>query len=104
MAGVRGALTALYQASGTGPGSYQWLVANNYSTANLGDFADLAGVPRERVFRGTVARHGHVFTADGLINLAALTAAEQVAAGDGVLVLSTGPFSWGAIGLQRNEN
>jgi len=104
MTGVRGSLTALYQASGTGPSSYQWLVANNYSTSSLGDFADLAGIPHERVFRGTAPRHGHVFTADGLINLAALTDSAEVAAGDRVLVLSTGPFSWGAIGLQRSEN
>lgn len=104
MAGVRGALTALHRTSGTGPHSYQWLVANNYSTSHLDDFADLAGLPHDRVFRGNVARHGHVFTADGLINLAALTGTAEVTAGDRVLVLSTGPFSWGAIGLRRIEN
>lgn len=104
MTGVRAALTALHNESGTGPDSYQWLVANNYSASNLSDFADLAGIAHERVFRGTVPRHGHVFTADGLINLAALTDSAKVAPGDRVLVLSTGPFSWGAIGLRRCEN
>lgn len=69
MAGVRASLTALYDDVGAGPEAYRWLVANNYSTANLGDFAELARIPHDRVFSGTASRHGHVFTADALITL-----------------------------------
>lgn len=100
MAGVRGVLAALP----SGPGGYQWLVTNNYCDANVDDFADLAGIERTRTFRGTVARHGHVFAADGLINLTELTGTARVAPGERVLVLCTGPFSWGAIGLRRNDD
>lgn len=97
---MRGALTELP----SGPADYDWLVTSNYCTTNVDDFADLAGIDRDRVFRGTVARYGHVFAADGLINLAELTGTGRVAPGERVLVLSTGPFSWGAIGLRRTDD
>ncbi|MFD6883930.1 3-oxoacyl-[acyl-carrier-protein] synthase III C-terminal domain-containing protein [Rhodococcus sp. NPDC060084] len=101
MAGVRSALTQFSDVSGIRLDSYQWLVANNYSATTLDDFADTAMIPRDRVFRGTIARHGHVFTADGLINLADLHDGEAINPGDRVLVLSTGPFSWGVLGLRQ---
>ncbi len=101
MSGVRSALTLLYQTSGTTAESYQWMVANNYSAANLDDFADIARIPHDRLFRGNVPRYGHLFAADGLINLAGLAESTEIVPGERVLLLSTGPFSWGAVGLLR---
>lgn len=104
MAGVKAALALLYQTSGTSADCYQWMVTNNYSETNISDFAGVAGIPSERVFRDNVSRHGHAFTADGLINLFDLTESADIHPGERVLVLSTGPFSWGAIGFVRSTN
>jgi 3-oxoacyl-[acyl-carrier-protein] synthase-3 len=104
LAGVRQAVARLYSACGTSGHSYRYLLANNYSAANLDDFADVAGVPKDRVFRDNVPKYGHVFTADGLINLAGLTQTVEVLPGERVLLLSTGPVSWGAIGLRKSAH
>jgi 3-oxoacyl-[acyl-carrier-protein] synthase-3 len=101
MAGIRGCCTGLYAASGQAPSAYRWLVTNNYARRTLHEFADMAQLPHDRLFLDNVARHGHVFTADGLINLADLTRTADVPAGDRVLVLSSGPLTWGAVGLVR---
>jgi 3-oxoacyl-[acyl-carrier-protein] synthase-3 len=104
LAGVRRALAQLYSACGTSGPSYRHLIANNYSQANLDDFADVAGVPKDRLFRDNVPKYGHVFTADALINLAGLTQTVEVLPDERVLLLSTGPVSWGAIGLRRSAH
>lgn len=78
------------------------MVTNNYSSANLEDFADVAGMSADRVFRRNVDRIGHIFAADGLINLADLEATDELAPGDRVLVLSSGPCSWGAMSVTRS--
>jgi 3-oxoacyl-[acyl-carrier-protein] synthase-3 len=99
MTGVRRACERLYAATGQTADAYRWLVTNNYRRRTLEEFAAMARMPARRLFTGTIAGCGHVFAADGLINLAAVPAA----AGDRVLVLSTGPFTWGAIGLVRTD-
>ncbi|MGX7825336.1 hypothetical protein ACTG9Q_09600 [Actinokineospora sp. 24-640] len=100
MSGIRGCVNALYEATNTTGEDYRWLVTNNYSQRTLGEFADMARIPR--VFTGNVARNGHVFTADGLVNLADLT--DGLDQGERVLALSTGPLTWGALGFTRSPS
>jgi 3-oxoacyl-[acyl-carrier-protein] synthase-3 len=101
MTGIRGCCNRLYAATGQPGDAYRWLITNNYARRTLDEFAGMAQIPPDRLYLGNLARHGHVFTADGLINLTDLTRA-GVDDGDRVLLLSTGPFTWGAVGLIRS--
>lgn len=100
MSGVRKAVTLLSDESGIESTEFDWLIANNYSRDTLDDFADCVGVARERVFRDNVARYGHIFAVDAFINLAELTASGAAKQGQRILVLATGPFTWGALDLR----
>ncbi|BCJ50047.1 3-oxoacyl-[acyl-carrier-protein] synthase 3 protein 3 [Actinoplanes sp. NBRC 14428] len=99
MSGVRRAATRLAEETGVPSTGYRWLITNNYAERTTGEFADMAQVPRDRRLPAAPA-HGHVFAADGLINLAAL-GPDRVRPGDRLLLLASGPLSWGAIGLTR---
>ncbi|MGL5829565.1 MAG: hypothetical protein ACRC0L_08365, partial [Angustibacter sp.] len=102
ISGVRSCANELYAATGQRPAAYRWLITNNYAHRTLGEFADMAWLPRRTLFLANIARYAHIFTADGLINLADLTRSTDVPAGERVLVLSSGPLTWGAIGLVRS--
>jgi 3-oxoacyl-[acyl-carrier-protein] synthase III len=103
ISGVRSCVDKLYIATGQQPDAYRWLITNNYGHSTLGEFADMARLPRHALFLANIARYAHIFTADGLINLADLTRNTDVPAGERVLVLSSGPLTWGAIGLVRSS-
>jgi 3-oxoacyl-[acyl-carrier-protein] synthase-3 len=90
--GMRRAAQAVLAAAGVAPGAITHVIANNLARAVLELFAAQCRVDFARVFRGHVAGHGHVFAADGLINLAAAGAAR----GETVLLATNGTCNWGA--------
>lgn len=90
--GMRRAAQAVLAATGTDPAVISHLVTNNLARPILELFAAQCRVDFERVVRGQVADHGHVFAADGLINLAAA----GVVPGETVLVATNGTCNWGA--------
>lgn len=101
MKGIRAAASAVYQELGCSGADYRWLVANNYSHDTLAGFADMAGLGLDRVYRGNVARTGHLFSADLVLNLRQLVREGAVRRGDRVLGLSTGPYTWGAVSVRK---
>jgi 3-oxoacyl-[acyl-carrier-protein] synthase-3 len=103
ISGVRNCADQLYTATGQQPDAYRWLITNNYAQRTLGEFADMARLPHHALFLDNIARHAHIFTADGLINLAELTRSADVPAGERIMVLSSGPLTWGALGLVRTS-
>ncbi|MFI9115078.1 3-oxoacyl-[acyl-carrier-protein] synthase III C-terminal domain-containing protein [Streptomyces venezuelae] len=74
---------------------FAWLLSNHYSDQVLTEFAALADVPRDRLFTANTARLGHCFAADTLIDLADLHRAGRIGPGEAVLMLTTGPSTWG---------
>jgi len=103
IAGLRRCADRLYATTGQQPDAYRWLVTNNYARRTLGEFADMARRPHDALYLANIGRYAHIFTADGLINLADLTRSADVPAGERVLVMSSGPLTWGAIGLLRTS-
>ncbi|MFC8952499.1 3-oxoacyl-[acyl-carrier-protein] synthase III C-terminal domain-containing protein [Streptomyces sp. NPDC057101] len=79
----------------TPPDGFAWMLSNHYSRPVLTEFATLAGVPAERLYTANIARLGHCFAADTLIDLADLHRGGRIAPGDDVLMLTTGPSTWG---------
>lgn len=99
--GVRAATRAVYAAAGTGPADYRRLLTNNYGAPTRRDLATAAGFPPDAAWAGNVARTGHVFAADGLLDLIDSERADPLAPGERVLLVSSGPVSWGAASLRR---
>jgi 3-oxoacyl-[acyl-carrier-protein] synthase III len=77
------------------PAAVVGFVANNYGENTLKGFAADSGVSWERVFRANVDSNGHVHSADNLINLKTFLDRRPASTGDKILMLSTGPYSWG---------
>lgn len=86
-------------APGLSPRDIRWLIANNYGLNTHKGFSSESGLPMERVFRDNVAALGHVSSADTLINLKDCSG--RLGAGEQVLLLSTGPNSWGIARLEK---
>jgi len=92
--GVHRAATALYEKTGLSPGDFSYLVTNNYIESSLRIFANMAGLPFDRTYRGTVAGYAHCFAADALINFATMTSERILESGDRVLAIVSGYNSW----------
>jgi len=75
------------------------LVPNTYTLQSV-DFLSLASrVSSDRIFTGNVARTGHCFAADTLINLADWADHQSVPSAK-VLMLASGVFQWSAVLLE----
>lgn len=92
--GVHRAATALYEKTGLRPEDFSYLVTNNYIESSLEVFANTAGLPFDRTYRGTVAGYGHCFAADALINFATMASERILEPGDRVLAIVAGYNSW----------
>jgi len=99
--GVRAATRRAYAAGGTGPGDHRRLLTNNYSLSTVADLARAAGIRPALAWTGNVPRTGHLFAADGVLNLVDSERADPLRAGERVLLLSSGPVTWGAVSLRR---
>jgi 3-oxoacyl-[acyl-carrier-protein] synthase-3 len=95
--GMRRALTTALRQAAVEPGAVGAMITNNLAKIMLEMFAAQAGIPFARVYTEHLASHGHVYAADGLLNLAEC----EVEEGDTVLLATNGTCNWGAMVLRR---
>jgi 3-oxoacyl-[acyl-carrier-protein] synthase-3 len=88
-------------ASGRRPADYKYFLPNNYSRSTLRVFCHQLGYQQSQLFLDNVPRVSHTYAADVLINLFELDARGLVATGDRVMALTSGPATWGMIGLTK---
>jgi 3-oxoacyl-[acyl-carrier-protein] synthase-3 len=94
--GIRRASRAALGIVGIQSTEVSTLITNNLTQTVIEMFAAQCGVAFERVFLSNVASYGHVFAADGLINLSTITAK----CGDRFLLALNGTCNWGAVLLR----
>jgi 3-oxoacyl-[acyl-carrier-protein] synthase III len=76
------------------------LVTANYGDRTVIGLAAEAGVSQQIAYRANTAKYGHVTASDYLINLKTMGTSETSPTKGKVLVLSTGPYTWGYTGLE----
>ncbi len=99
--GRKRAAEEFYEKSNTLSKEYRWLVTNNYGMNTLLGFASEAGVDKEKLYSKNISRTGHVQSTDNLLNISTLEEESLAQEGDKILMLSTGPYSWGFWSLER---
>lgn len=88
-------------ASGRRPADYRYVLPNNYSRTTLRVFCHQLGYQQSQLFLDNLARVSHTYAADVLINLSDLDAKGALASGDRVMGLTSGPATWGMIGVTK---
>ncbi|MEJ1355069.1 MAG: 3-oxoacyl-[acyl-carrier-protein] synthase III C-terminal domain-containing protein [Candidatus Sedimenticola sp. (ex Thyasira tokunagai)] len=71
------------------------LITNNYNLSVTRLFSMAIGMSDSKVFIGNLGRYGHVYSADGLINLATFAETVRLRPGDNIMMLGSGPNTWG---------
>jgi 3-oxoacyl-[acyl-carrier-protein] synthase-3 len=97
--GMRRAATAALAKAGLEPDAVAAMITNNLASSILEMFATQAGISFARVYTDHLASHGHVYAADGLLNLDDC----PVGKGEALLVATNGTCNWGAMVLRRTE-
>lgn len=86
-----------FEATAIDSSQVKMLFTNNYGLNTMRVFAHKSGVPINRIYTDNIARFGHAFSADNLINLKDYEdSGDQKVSGDRLLLLSTGPVTWTA--------
>jgi 3-oxoacyl-[acyl-carrier-protein] synthase-3 len=88
--GLRTACNKLYQAMEVSGSAFTWMIPANLNLSVLKNFAALAGVQVDRMYKANVARYGHSFAYDQLISLDTLAAEGAVHRGDRLLLVGVG--------------
>jgi 3-oxoacyl-[acyl-carrier-protein] synthase-3 len=88
-------------AMGRKPDDFAWLITNNYNQSVSRLFASQSGFDPAKVYTANIARYGHGFGADNLINLSDCAGEHPPDAGDLVLLLASGPNMWATAVLRR---
>jgi 3-oxoacyl-[acyl-carrier-protein] synthase-3 len=88
-------------AAGREPDDFSWLITNNYNQSVSRLFASQSGFDPAKVYTANIARYGHGFGADNLINLSDCAGEHPPDAGDLVLLLASGPNMWATAVLRR---
>ena len=88
-------------ASGRKPAEYKYFLPNNYSRSTLRVFCHQLGYNQSQLFLDNVPRVSHTYAADVLINLFELDAKGALSSGDRVMALTSGPATWGMIGVTK---
>lgn len=99
-AGIRAVCGQTLGQAGKAAADCKYLVMNNYTQNIQRLFAFAGGFHRTQVFNGLVAAHGHVGSADTLLNLQALSEGGELRGGDLLCLLSTGTNVCGAVSLE----
>lgn len=81
-------------AVGKTPEDFAWLITNNYNTSVSSLFASQTGFAPERVYTKNIARYGHGYGADNLINLYDCAGEHPPQPGDLFCLLASGPNMW----------
>ena len=90
---VEASRRALRQAN-IGCNDIRALITNNYNTSVTCLFSMAIGLSESKVFSGNLGRYGHVYSADGLINLASFAKTAPLRVGDKIMMLGSGPSTW----------
>lgn len=85
--------------AGIAPDGFSAIITANYGEPTLLGFASELKVGIEKLYRKNVARYGHAGAADNLINLSDYLDAPGWEAGREILMMTTGPYSWGLTAL-----
>jgi 3-oxoacyl-[acyl-carrier-protein] synthase-3 len=88
-------------ASGRKPADYRYFLPNNYSRSTLRVFCHQLGYQQSQLFLDNLPRVSHTYAADVLINLSDLNATGTLTNGDRVMALTSGPATWGMIGVTK---
>ncbi|GAA4225090.1 hypothetical protein GCM10022254_06210 [Actinomadura meridiana] len=95
-----GAEGLLKETASTGADFAHVVLPNYRRTAQIFLMTAL-GMPPEKLLSGRVAELAHSFSADVLITLAERSGRGDIAAGERLLALVGGPYSWSALALQK---
>jgi 3-oxoacyl-[acyl-carrier-protein] synthase III len=95
-AGIGRAVSEAFDRATLDRGAVSHVVCNNYGRTSLKIFCAAAQVPFDALFTGNIARMGHCFAADTLINLASLAEGGTISPGERCLTLWSGFNNWSA--------
>jgi len=101
--GRKRAADEYYDKTRTSSDDYTWIVTNNYGLNTVKGFASESGMPLDKLFSANIPRTGHIQGTDNALNLATLDNEIGLKKGDRILLLSTGPYSWGYWSVTRTE-
>lgn len=94
--GVIGTVTETLEADGVAAGEIARVVPNNYSRVVCEWVGSQLGFELDALYLDNVPRFAHALCTDNPINLRDLAAADDLSAGDRLMLLGTGPYQWGA--------
>lgn len=77
------------------------IITNNYNSSVTRSYANLLGVPTEKIYAANIARIAHAVAADNLINLTDAQSELSLGRGSSVLTVSAGQNLWGAALLRK---
>lgn len=80
---------------------FDWFITGNYSATTRRFLTTAAQMPEEKAYSPHHTTHGHCYSADQLITLAALEADGRLTHGRRVLLLATSARSWSLTALER---
>jgi hypothetical protein len=92
----------MVEVSGRTPSEYRYFMPNNYSRSTLRVLCHQLGYEQGKLFLDNLPRVSHAYAADVLINLYDLDAKGALDGGDRVMTMSSGPVTWGMIGLTKH--
>jgi 3-oxoacyl-[acyl-carrier-protein] synthase-3 len=88
--GMREASRKLCLKAGLTADAYTRLIPANLNISVLRNFAELVGVPFERMYTDNVGKYGHTFAYDQLISLETLLAEQRVESGQRFMLVGVG--------------
>lgn len=81
--------------------SFDKLFFGNYNSLLQRSYRSTMGIDEEKLFLSNLAKYGHVFSADTLINLKDYSMANTISSGQKYACFTVGYFRWGCFALQR---
>ncbi len=93
-------VTEIVRITGNDIIEFRHVIFGNYRLSAQKFLAAAMGLPADKVLLGSVTDLGHCFSADTLVTLDQHRTADRLGAGDRVLAVTTGPYSWSTIVLQ----
>jgi 3-oxoacyl-[acyl-carrier-protein] synthase III len=100
--GVKSVCQKLYAAASAQPSDFEQLLTNNVNFSVTRMLAVQSGFDRARIHSENIGRFAHCDSSDVLINLAEYDAAPRAEGSGRVMLLTSAPYMWGAVALQRH--
>nr|MDZ8059833.1 3-oxoacyl-[acyl-carrier-protein] synthase III C-terminal domain-containing protein [Nostoc sp. EkiNYC01] len=96
MNGIQQTIHKTMQSTMKTSNDFKQVIMNNYNLSVTQTICKLGNFEYEQVFKENISRFAHAFACDTLINLADFSDKNQLNSGDLLLLLGTGPSTWGA--------